>query len=55
MLAFSTIVGLRRQEHMFGPRPGSIAYRVLGLAPARVLALPPGHADVEWLRASPRP
>ena len=49
------VMGLRRQEHMFGPRPGSIAYRVLGLAPARVLALPPGHADVEWLRASPRP
>jgi nucleotide-binding universal stress UspA family protein len=45
------VMGLRRQEHMFGPRPGSIAYRVLGLAPARVLALPPGQADAEWLRA----
>jgi nucleotide-binding universal stress UspA family protein len=45
------VMGLRRQGHMFGPRPGSIAYRVLGLAPARVLALPPGQADVEWLRA----
>ena len=44
------VMGLRRQEHMFGPRPGSIAYRVLGLAPARVLALPPGVADAEWLR-----
>jgi nucleotide-binding universal stress UspA family protein len=44
------VMGLRRQEHMFGPRPGSIAYRVLGLAPARVLALPPGVTDAEWLR-----
>lgn len=48
------VMGLRRQEHMFGPRPGSIAYRVLGLAPARLLALPPRHADLEWLRAPPR-
>jgi nucleotide-binding universal stress UspA family protein len=39
------VMGLRRQEHMFGPRPGSIAYRVLGLAPARVLALPAGLVD----------
>jgi len=39
------VMGLRRQENMFGPRPGSIAYRVLGLAPARVLALPPGLVD----------
>ena len=45
------VMGLRRQQHLFGPRPGSIAYRILGLAPARVLALPPGHADAEWLRA----
>jgi nucleotide-binding universal stress UspA family protein len=37
------LMGLRRQEHMFGARPGSIAYRVLGLAPVRVLALPPGE------------
>ena len=41
------VMGLRRQEHMFGPRPGSIAYRVLGLAPAKVLALPPGPTDAE--------
>ena len=46
------VMGLRRQEHMFGPRPGSIAYRVLGLAPARVLALPPGDAHAEWLTAT---
>ena len=46
------VMGLRRQEHMFGPRPGSIAYRVLGLAPARVLALPPGEAHAEWLHAT---
>jgi nucleotide-binding universal stress UspA family protein len=39
------VMGLRRQEHMFGARPGSIAYRVLGLAPAMVLALPPGLVD----------
>ena len=45
------VMGIRRQEHLFGPRPGSIAYRVLGLAPARVLALPSGQADAEWLRA----
>lgn len=38
------LMGLRRQEHMFGTPPGSVAYRVLGLAPVRVLALPPG----EW-------
>lgn len=38
------VMGLREQEHMFGPRPGSIAYRVLGLAPAMVLALPPREA-----------
>lgn len=30
--------------------PGSVAYRVLSLAPARVLALPPGLTDVGWLR-----
>ena len=41
------VMGLRRQEHMFGARPGSIAYRVLGLAPARVLALPPGLVNAE--------
>jgi nucleotide-binding universal stress UspA family protein len=46
------VMGLRRQEHMFGPRPGSIAYRILGLAPARVLALPPGEAHAEWLQAT---
>lgn len=46
------VMGFRSQEHMFGPRPGSIAYRVLGLAPAMVLALPPGQADGEWPRAS---
>ena len=44
------VMGLRSQEHMFGPRPGSVAYRVLSLAPARVLALPPGQTDAEWLR-----
>lgn len=44
------VMGLREQEHVFGPRPGSIVYRVLGLAPAMVLGLPPGDADVEWLR-----
>ena len=46
------VMGLRRQEHVFGPRPGSIAYRVLSLAPARVLALPPGEAHAEWLHAA---
>ena len=45
------VMGLRTQEHMFGPRPGSIAYRVLGLAPAMVLALPPGQTEVGALRA----
>ena len=45
------VMGLRNQEHIFGPRPGSVAYRVLSLAPARVLALPPGVTDAEWLRA----
>ena len=45
------VMGLRSQEHIFGPRPGSVAYRVLSLAPARVLALPPGVTDAEWLRA----
>jgi len=45
------VMGLRTQEHMFGPRPGSIAYRVLGLAPAMVLALPPGETEVGGLRA----
>ena len=45
------VMGLRNQEHLFGPRPGSVAYRVLSLAPARVLALPPGLTDAEWLRA----
>ena len=46
------VMGLRRQEHMFGPRPGSIAHRVLNLAPARVLALPPGEEHWEWLHAT---
>jgi nucleotide-binding universal stress UspA family protein len=45
------VMGLRSQERMFGPQPGSVAYRVLSLAPARVLALPPGLMDAEWLRA----
>ena len=44
------VMGLRSQEHKFGPRPGSVAYRVLSVAPARVLALPPGQAGAEWLR-----
>ena len=43
------VMGLRRQEHFLGARPGSIAYRVLGLAPALILALPPGDVDVEWM------
>jgi nucleotide-binding universal stress UspA family protein len=47
------VMGLRRQEHMFGARPGSIAYRVLGLAPALILGLPPGALDAEWLRRYP--
>jgi nucleotide-binding universal stress UspA family protein len=47
------VMGLRRQEHMFGARPGSIAYRVLGLAPALILALPPGAMDTDWLRRYP--
>jgi universal stress protein A len=46
------VMGLRRQEHMFGPRPGSIAYRVVSLAPARVLALPPGQEHGKWLHAT---
>jgi nucleotide-binding universal stress UspA family protein len=46
------VMGLRRQEHVFGPRPGSIAYRVLSLAPARVLALPPGEVHGEWLHGT---
>jgi nucleotide-binding universal stress UspA family protein len=46
------VMGLRRQDHVFGPRPGSIAYRVLSLAPARVLALPPGEGHGEWLHAT---
>jgi nucleotide-binding universal stress UspA family protein len=45
------VMGLRNQEHIFGLRPGSVAYRVLSLASARVLALPPGVTDAEWLRA----
>jgi nucleotide-binding universal stress UspA family protein len=45
------VMGLRNPEHIFGPRPGSVAYRVLSLAPASVLALPPGVTDVEWLHA----
>ncbi|MQA30645.1 MAG: hypothetical protein GEU82_12550 [Luteitalea sp.] len=40
------VMGLRTQERMFGPRPGSIAYRILGLAPAMVLALPSRAANV---------
>jgi nucleotide-binding universal stress UspA family protein len=38
------VMGLRTQKHVFGPRPGSIAYRVLGLAPALMLALPADQA-----------
>lgn len=44
------VMGLRTQENMFGPRPGSMAYRVLGLAPVMVLTLPPGQAEADWLR-----
>jgi nucleotide-binding universal stress UspA family protein len=44
------VMGLRTQENMFGPRPGSMAYRVLGLAPAMVLTLPSGQAEADWLR-----
>jgi nucleotide-binding universal stress UspA family protein len=38
------VMGLRGQTRLFGARPGSIAYRVLGLAPAMILALPPRAA-----------
>lgn len=44
------VMGLRRQEHFLGARPGSIAYRVLGLAPALIVALPPGDVEVEWMK-----
>ena len=43
------VMGLRRQQHILGARPGSIAYRVLGLAPALILALPAGEVDVGWM------
>ena len=43
------VMGLRRQQHFLGARPGSIAYRVLGLAPALILALPAGDVDVGWM------
>lgn len=36
------VMGLRSQEHIFGPRPGSVAYRVLSLTPARVPGTPAG-------------
>jgi nucleotide-binding universal stress UspA family protein len=45
------VMGLRGQEHLLGPRPGSIAYRVLGLGPAMVLALPPGDFAAESSKA----
>ena len=45
------VMGLRPQQHILGARPGSIAYRVLGLAPALILPLPPGEVEVEWLQA----
>lgn len=48
------VMGLRRQEHFLGARPGSIAYRVVGLAPAQILALPPGGVDVEWIERARR-
>jgi hypothetical protein len=54
----------RRRAHRHGPSTSGAHVRTVarinrvscaGIGASQVLALPPGHADVEWLRASPRP
>ena len=41
------VIGLRRRADRLGARTGSVAYRVLGLAPSLILALPPGSAGID--------
>ena len=43
------VMRLRGEEGLLGSRPGSIAYHVLRLTPAMVLALPSDHTHAEWL------
>jgi nucleotide-binding universal stress UspA family protein len=43
------VMRLRGEEGLLGSRPGSIAYHVLRLTPAMVLALPSSHAQAGWL------
>ncbi|HEY7448664.1 MAG TPA: universal stress protein [Vicinamibacterales bacterium] len=43
------VMRLRGEEGLLGSRPGSIAYHVLRLTPAMVLALPTSHAQAGWL------
>jgi nucleotide-binding universal stress UspA family protein len=43
------VMRLRGEEGLLGTRPGKIAYHVLRLTPAIVLALPSDSAQAEWL------
>ncbi|RPH57789.1 MAG: universal stress protein [Acidobacteria bacterium] len=43
------VMRLRGEGGVLGSRPGSIAYHVLRLTPAMVLALPSDHTHAEWL------
>ena len=43
------VMRLRAEEGVRGSRPGSIAYHVLRLTPAMVLALPSDHTQADWL------
>jgi nucleotide-binding universal stress UspA family protein len=43
------VMRLRGEDGLLGSRPGSIAYHVLRLTPAMVLALPSSHAQAGWL------
>lgn len=43
------VMRLRGEGGLLGSRPGSIAYHVLRLTPAMVLALPSDHTHADWL------
>lgn len=43
------VMRLRGEEGLLGTRPGSMAYHVLRLTPALVLALPSDHMKADWL------
>jgi nucleotide-binding universal stress UspA family protein len=48
------VIGLRRQADRIGARTGSVAHRVLSLAPSLILALPAGSGSLGSFAATPQ-